>query len=276
MAEAIIEVRNLQKVYKVPQKKFREKASTIKAVNDISFDVLTGESFGIVGESGSGKSTLAELMMGLQKPTAGEIYFKGKNTANFNRRERKALYRQLQIVFQDPYSSLNPKRSIEWILTEPLLIHKIGDKKERRQKVISILEEVGLGESYLKKKPHELSGGQRQRIAIASAFILEPEVVIIDEGVSALDVSIQASILNLLNDLKEKRNLTYIFISHDLNVIQYFCDKIAVVYLGELIELFKTEEFDSIEHEDYTNKLFQAIPTIHFEKDQQNKTVASV
>jgi ABC-type dipeptide/oligopeptide/nickel transport system ATPase subunit len=166
---------------------------------------------------------------------------------------------------------LNPKRTVEWTLTEPLIIHKIENKASRKEKVIKVLEEVGLGASYLKKMPHELSGGQRQRVAIASALILEPEVMIIDEGVSALDVSIQAAILNLLNELKVKHNLTYIFISHDLNVVQYFCDRIAVVYMGELVELFRTEEFNQVEHEDYTKKLFDAIPSVAFDKLQTEK-----
>lgn len=273
MAEPIIEVKNLSKIYKLPQKKFREKAAFIHAVKDVSFDVFPSESFGIVGESGSGKSTIAQLIMGLNKQTDGEIYFKGERIADFSRQERKELYRHLQIVFQDPYSSLNPKRTIEWTLTEPLVIHKIGNKAVRKEKVIAVLEEVGLGESYLKKMPHELSGGQRQRVAIASALILEPEVIIIDEGVSALDVSIQAAILNLLNALKKKRNLTYIFISHDLNVVQYFCDKIAVVYLGELLEIFDTEEFEHVEHAPYTKKLFEAIPSVAFEEKQIEERV---
>ncbi|WP_077601558.1 ATP-binding cassette domain-containing protein [Oceanobacillus sojae] len=264
MLEPIIEVKNLTKTYKAAQKKFRQKTSYIHAVKNINFQVLPGESFGIVGESGSGKSTIAHLIMGINKVTEGEIIFRGRNIAQLSRGGEREICRNLQIVFQDPYSSLNPKKSIEWTLTEPLIIHSIGTKASRKEKVIEVLEEVGLGESYLKKKPHELSGGQRQRIAIASALILEPEVIVIDEGVSALDVSIQASILNLLNELKEKHKLTYIFISHDLNVVQYFCDKIAVVYLGDLIELFQTEEFHQEEHAEYTKKLFNAIPDVSF------------
>ncbi len=264
MTEPMIEVKNLRKRYKIPRKNIHQKKSYIDAVKDVSFQVFPGESFGIVGESGSGKSTLAHIMMGLTKLTSGEVYFRGENITDLSRSEKKKMYRRLQIVFQDPYSSLNPKRSIEWTLTEPLLIHKIGTKETRKKKVISILEEVGLGKSYLKKMPHELSGGQRQRIAIASALILKPEVIIIDEGVSSLDVSIQASILNLLNRLKEKHQLTYLFISHDLNVVQYFCDKIAVVYLGKLVELFQTDEYDQNEHAAYTKKLFSAIPSVDF------------
>lgn len=264
MIMPIIEVKNITKTYKVSQKNFRQKTSFIDAVKDVSFQVFPGDSFGIVGESGSGKSTIAHLIMGINKLTDGEILYQGRNIAGLSRSEKKELCRHLQIVFQDPYGSLNPKRSIEWTLTEPLIIHKIGTKESRKRKVIEILEEVGLGESYLKKMPHELSGGQRQRIAIAGALILEPEVIVIDEGVSALDVSIQASILNLLNTLKERRNLTYIFISHDLNVVQYFCDKVAVVYLGEFIELFKTEDYYKVDHADYTKELFNAIPDVAF------------
>lgn len=264
MVEPIVEVKNLKKRYKVAQKKMNQKVTHVDAVKDVSFQVFPGESFGIVGESGSGKSTLAHLMMGITKLTDGDVYFRGQNITGLPRSEKKKMYRRIQIVFQDPYSSLNPKRSIEWTLTEPLLIHKIGTKESRKQKVIDILHEVGLGRSYLQKMPHELSGGQRQRVAIASALILKPEVIIIDEGVSSLDVSIQASILNLLNRLKEKHNLTYLFISHDLNVVQYFCDKIAVVYLGELVELFETDQFGKVEHAPYTEKLFSAIPSVDF------------
>lgn len=270
MIKPIIEVKNIKKSYKVAQKKFNQKTSYVHAVDDVSFHVLPGESFGIVGESGSGKSTIAHLIMGMNKLTDGKIYFKGKDITQLSHAEQKTLYRHLQIVFQDPYSSLNPRKTIEWTLMEPLIIHSLGTKASRKQKVIEVLEEVGLDASYLKKMPHELSGGQRQRIAIASALILNPEVIIIDEGVSALDVSIQASILNLLNELKEKHNLTYLFISHDLNVIQYFCDRIAVVYLGELVEHFRTEEYHEIEHADYTQKLFNAIPSVAFATEQTN------
>lgn len=270
MIKPIIEVKNIKKSYKVAQKKFNQKTSYVHAVDDVSFHVLPGESFGIVGESGSGKSTIAHLIMGMNKLTDGQIYFKGKDITQLSHAEQKTLYRHLQIVFQDPYSSLNPRKTIEWTLMEPLIIHSLGTKASRKQKVIEVLEEVGLDASYLQKMPHELSGGQRQRIAIASALILNPEVIIIDEGVSALDVSIQASILNLLNELKEKHNLTYLFISHDLNVIQYFCDRIAVVYLGELVEQFRTEEYHKIEHADYTQKLFNAIPSVAFATEQTN------
>lgn len=264
MVKPIIKVKNITKTYKIARKEFNQKSSFIDAVKNVSFHVLPGESFGIVGESGSGKSTIAHLIMGIIKLTDGDVFYKGKSITHLTRTEKKELSRHVQIVFQDPYSSLNPMRSIEWTVTEPLIIHRIGTKESRRQKVVAILEEVGLGESYLKKMPYELSGGQRQRIAIASALILEPEVIIIDEGVSALDVSIQASILNLLNKLKEKHNLTYLFISHDLNVVQYFCDKIAVIYLGEFIELFETEDYYQEEHADYTTELFNAIPNVSF------------
>ncbi|NGP46663.1 ABC transporter ATP-binding protein [Bacillaceae bacterium SIJ1] len=260
--QPILEAKNLSKHYRIARKKLWQKHTYVHALKGVSFQVAQGESFGIVGESGSGKSTVAHLMMGLKQPDQGEILFNGKNTARFSKAEKKQLCCKLQIVFQDPYSSLNPRHSIEWALLEPLIIHKIGTKASRKQKVIKTLEEVGLDQSYLKKMPHELSGGQRQRVAIASALILDPEVVIIDEGVSSLDVSIQASILNLLNDLKQKHQLTYIFISHDLNVVQYFCDRIAVVYLGELIEQFKTEDFHEVDYEEYTKKLFDAIPMV--------------
>lgn len=261
MPNCVLEVKNVSKRYQM-KKKLWQKKEFLYALKEVHLQINHGESFGIVGESGSGKSTLAHLLMGIKKADVGQVLYKNKDLTSFPRIERKELCKKLQIVFQDPYSSLNPKHTIEWTLTEPLKIHQIGTKEFQKQKVIDILNEVGLDSSYLRKKPHELSGGQRQRIAIASALILDPEIVVIDEGVSALDVSIQAAILNLLNELKMKRHLTYVFISHDLNVVKYFCDRIAVLYHGELIETFRPEDYQYHTQADYTKKLFDAIPSI--------------
>ncbi|WP_068673358.1 ABC transporter ATP-binding protein [Oceanobacillus sp. Castelsardo] len=262
MTTPIIEVEDLHKFFKQARKNSLDKNKYVRAVNEVSFSLCEGESFGLVGESGSGKSTLGQVILQLIKQTSGTVKYRGKNVSSFTKKELKAWRRQVQIVFQNPYASLNPKKSIGWTVEEPLHIHKIGDRVFRRQRAIEVLEEVGLDHSFMDRYPHELSGGQRQRIAIATAIILEPEFIVIDEGVSALDVSVQAQILNLLKKLQRKYKLTYLFISHDLNVVQYFCNRIAVMYLGEIIEIGKTVELGSSPKHPYTKGLFSSILSI--------------
>ena len=257
--EPLLTIEHLSKIYTKPKTKLFQPKKEFYAVKDVSFDVYPGESLGLVGESGSGKTTIAMMIMGLVPPSSGEIIFKGKKLTSLNPSERQCWRKNIQIVFQDPYGSLNPKKTIEWTLMESLNIHNIGTREDRKKQVSRILEAVGLTSSYGTHLPHELSGGQRQRVAIASALILEPQMLLIDEGVSALDVSIQASILNLLKDLQQEYNLTYMFISHDLNVIQYFCDRVAVLYNGELQEVFETEKYDEENHSAYTQKLFKSV-----------------
>lgn len=258
----LIEIENLKKFYKQKRTNILEKPSFVKAVNGISLTLYEGEAFGLVGESGCGKSTIGQLITQLMKQTDGTIRYKGKDVSTFSTKQLKAWRKEVQIVFQDPYSSLNPKKTIKWILNEPLALHRIGDKAYRNEKIIQTLKEVGLDTSFLYRYPHELSGGQRQRVAIAVAIILEPQFMVIDEGVSALDVSVQAQIINLLKELQEKYSLTYLFISHDLNIVQYFCDRIAVMYMGEIVELGLTEEIGAYPKHPYTQALFSAIPTI--------------
>lgn len=260
MTTPLLEVKNLSKHYRLKNKLVWRKASVVKAVQNLSLQLMPGESFGLVGESGCGKSTTGQLILQLIKPTSGQILFNDEDVSTYTSKQLKAWRKEVQIVFQDPYSSLNPKKTIEWTLTEPLEIHQIGSKQERREIVIRTLEDVGLDASYLKRKPHELSGGQRQRIAIATAIILQPKFIVIDEGVSALDVSVQAQILNLLKVLQEKYQLTYLFISHDLNVVRYFCDRIAIMYLGEIVEIVKTEEMAALPEHPYAQALFSSIP----------------
>lgn len=256
----MIEVKNLYKFYHMPRKKFFSKETSIKAVNGVSFTLREGETFGLVGESGSGKSTTGEIIVQLIKQTSGQVLYKGKDVSKFSASKLKTWRRKVQIVFQDPYASLNPKKTVQWILREPLMIHKMGNRREQDKRIIDMLHDVGLDESFLKRYPHELSGGQRQRVVIAAALILQPEFVVIDEGVSALDVSVQAQILNLLKALQKKYRLTYLFISHDLNVVQYFCDRIAVMYLGEMVEMGTVSDLDEPKHP-YTKALFSSIPT---------------
>lgn len=259
MTIPIIEVENVYKYYKQARKSFSDKNKYVKAVNGVSFSLYEGESFGLVGESGSGKSTLGQVILQLIKQTSGTVKYRGKNVSTYTKKELKAWRKQVQIVFQNPYASLNPKKTIGWIMEEPLNIHRIGNKAFRRQRVMEVLEEVGLDHTFMDRYPHELSGGQRQRIAIASAIILEPEFMVIDEGVSALDASVQAQILNLLKRLQRKYRLTYLFISHDLNVVQYFCDRVAVMYLGEIVEIGETEELGRSLKHPYTKALFSSI-----------------
>lgn len=271
MMEPIIEVKELTKQYKINRKHFLAKDTFVKAVNHISLKLYSGETFGLVGESGCGKSTTGQVILQLIKQTSGKIIYKGEDVSQFSAKRLKNWRREVQIVFQDPYSSLNPKKTIQWTLNEPLEIHNIGTKESRKALIIKTLEDVGLDANYLNRTPHELSGGQRQRVAIASAIILNPEFIVIDEGVSALDVSVQAQILNLLKELQKKYQLTYLFISHDLNVIQYFCDRIAVMYLGEIVEVVKTDEIGLMPQHPYAQALFSSIP--HMNDDDQKSVV---
>ena len=259
--EIMISVQNLKKHFPLPKKTFFQKErEVVKAVNDVSFTVKKGETFGIVGESGSGKSTIARLVNLLTKPTTGEVYYKSQNILAFDQEAKAAFRKQVQMVFQSPYGTLDPRRSIEYSLMEPFVIHSIGTKEERREKINRLLDLVNLPPSSLNKFPHELSGGQLQRVNIARAIALDPEVVICDESVSALDVSVQAQILNLLNDLQKELDLTYIFISHDLNVVRYMCDRIAVMNAGEMVELDSADKIYNDPQKDYTQTLLKATP----------------
>lgn len=260
--EVLIEARDLCKYYPVKAKKIFEKNKKVRAVEKLNLSIRKGSTFGLVGESGCGKSTTGQMLSEIVSATQGEILYQDKPLREMNRMERAAVRKKIQMVFQDPYSSLNPKRTIEWTLEEPLKsCTKLG-KKERKQKVQEILKIVGLDESYGQRYPGELSGGQRQRVSIAAALILDPEFVIADESVSALDVSVQAQILNLLQKLQKEKGLTYLFISHDLNVVQYMSDEIGVMYLGHLVELGDAQEVCSHPAHPYTKALLSAIPEV--------------
>lgn len=243
MSEPLLQVKDLKIYYPVKAKNaLGGSVSYLHAVDGVSFDVYKGETFGIVGESGCGKSTTGRGIVGLLEPTAGTILFEGKDIKGCSRRE---MARHIQIIFQDPYSSLDPRMTVGRCIEEPLDVHKVGIKSERWSKVLELMQEVGLREDQASRFPHEFSGGQRQRIGVARAIALQPDLVICDEPVSALDVSIQAQILNLMRDLQKKYNLTYIFISHNLSVVKHLCDRIAVMYLGHIVELAdKKSSFD--------------------------------
>ena len=260
-APELLRVENLRKYFETQGSRLRRRpGNVVRAVDDVSFTVGRGETFGLVGESGCGKSTVARCILRLLEPTSGRIVFDGVDVANLPRDEMRQLRRRMQIVFQDPYGSLNPRMNIDAIVGEPLAIHSIGEASERRQKVIDTLELVGVTEQQSHRKPHEFSGGQRQRIALARALILEPDLIILDEPVSALDVSIQAQVLNLLRELQERLNLTYVFIVHDLAVAEYFCDRLAVLYLGAVMELADRDRLFREPLHPYTDALLSAVP----------------
>jgi oligopeptide/dipeptide ABC transporter ATP-binding protein len=232
----------------------------LKAVDGVSFDLAPGETLGLVGESGCGKSTLARLLLGLLSPTGGRVWFAGEELTGLGRKALKARRRQFQIIFQDPYSSLNPRLTVRQILEEPFVIHGLGTKAERRAWVADLLQEVGLAPEHLERYPHEFSGGQRQRLGIARALALRPKLIVADEPVSALDVSIQAQILNLLAQLQERHGLAYLFISHDLSVVSQISSRVAVMYLGRLLELAPRQVFARARLHPYTEALLAAVP----------------
>jgi len=258
--EYILEVKDIKKHFPLRGGFFSRIIGYVYAVDGVSFKLPTGATLGLVGESGCGKSTLGRTILRLYNPTSGNIIFRGRDITQLPPAELRPLRRQFQIIFQDPYSSLNPRMTIRSILNEPYIIHKLGTPGERNKKVASLLETVGLGEEALDRYPHEFSGGQRQRIGIARALTLEPSLIIADEPVSALDVSIQSQILNLMDDLQKKFKLSYLFIAHDLAVIEHISDFVAVMYLGRIVEYAEAETLYEKPLHPYTQALIEAIP----------------
>ncbi|QDC97795.1 ABC transporter ATP-binding protein [Candidatus Methylopumilus universalis] len=262
--EVLLEAKGLYKTYTQTSGFFVKKQRVIKALNHVSLSIKKGETLAIVGESGSGKSTLARCLLQLLSLDQGELFFKGKNLNSLDVKDKKYLKRHIQMVFQDPYASLNPRMKISEILEEGLLIHDLGDKFSRDKKMRDMIKKVGLEVSDLNKYPHQFSGGQRQRIGIARALIVEPELVICDEPVSALDVSIQAQILLLLKDLQKELGLSYLFISHDLRVVRHMADNIAVMHQGKIVEQGSIKGIYEKPKAHYTRELLNAIPGNHF------------
>jgi oligopeptide transport system ATP-binding protein len=255
----LLEVRHLSKEFSRKKGLFA-KSTVVRAVDDVSFAIEKGETFGLVGESGSGKTTTGRCILRLIEPTSGEVLFDGRDVLKLSRGDLRRARRDMQIVFQDPYSSLNPRMRVADIVEEPLVIHKLGSKAERIERVKELVALVGLNPDHLRRYPHEFSGGQRQRIGLARALALNPSLIIADEPVSALDVSVQAQVVNLLMELQERLRLTYLFIAHDLRLVEHICSRVAVMYLGKIVETGETAKLFAAPQHPYTRALLSAIP----------------
>lgn len=269
MADVLVEVRNLTKHFTIETDLLGRPISVLRAVDDVSFKIYKGEAFGLVGESGCGKTTIGKMIANLYQPTSGSIIFEGKDITSLNKKKRREYSKNIQLIFQDPYGSLNPRMTIGDIIAEPIIINNLLPKNEIESRVNYLLNCVGLANHHRNRYPHEFSGGQRQRVGIARALAVKPKLIICDEPVSALDVSIQAQVLNLLDDLKEEFGLTYLFIAHGLNVVKHISDRVGVMYLGKLMEIAGKYDLYDKPLNPYTQALLSAIPSTDIEKKKE-------
>jgi len=269
MSEVLMEIQNLSKHFVLDTSLLGKPTVVLKAVDDVSFRIDKGEAFGLVGESGCGKTTLGKILVNLHTPTQGKLYFEGKELTALNDKQRRSYCKDIQMIFQDPYASLNPRMTVGDIIAEPIIINKLLPSNKVEERVIYLLNCVGLAQHQRNRYPHEFSGGQRQRVGIARALAVEPKLIVCDEAVSALDVSIQAQVLNLLVDLKKEFELTYLFIAHGLNVVKHISDRVGVMYLGKLMEIAPKRELYANPLNPYTQALLSAIPIINPEKKKE-------
>ena len=272
--EPLVQVRDLKKHFPIRRGLLvQREVAAVRAVDGVTFDIFPGETLGLVGESGCGKSTTGRTMLQLYRPTGGSVIFKGQDLTRLKGAELRKARRHMQMIFQDPYASLNPRMTVGKIVEEPLEIHNIGTPQERKERVAELLNLVGFSPSFVSRYPHEFSGGQRQRIGIARALALQPEFIVLDEPISALDVSIQAQVVNLLEELQEKFNLTYLFIAHDLSMVRHISDRTAVMYLGKIVELADRDELYSHPLHPYTQALLSAVPIPDPKKERERKRI---
>jgi len=267
----LVEVKELKKHFPIYRGVFRRQVGAVQAVDGVTFNIYKGETLGLVGESGCGKSTTGRTILQLLEPTAGRVLFEGKDLTQLGKSDLRLARREMQMIFQDPYASLNPRMSVGNIVSEPLVIHNIGNAKSRTERVQELLRVVGLNPYFVNRYPHEFSGGQRQRIGIARALATNPSFIVADEPISALDVSIQAQVVNLMDDLKDELGLTYLFIAHDLSMVRYISDRVAVMYLGRIVELSERDEIFEHPLHPYTQALLSAIPIPNPEKEEKRQ-----
>jgi oligopeptide transport system ATP-binding protein len=260
MPKTLLEATNIVKYFPIKGGVFMKEIAAVKAVDGVSLSIDEGETVGLVGESGCGKTTFGRAILRLEEPTSGEIYFEGESILGYDKNKMQALREKMQIIFQDPFSSLNPRKTVSHIIGEPLLVHGLKSRKKREERVLELLRVVGLRKEHMRRYPHQFSGGQRQRIGVARALALNPKLIVCDEAVSALDVSIQAQVINLLKDLQDEFGLTYLFISHDLSVVEHVSDRVAVMYLGKIVEFAPSKALYKKPLHPYTQALLSAVP----------------